>query len=445
MTIPFTRPLKAWRHYAIWHGAEPWGEGELIATAVSRINLSPYCVSVHRSHAVGQLSEEEVAQALDDGQCRSLAPVRSALLQFAEQLTVTPEEFSHEHVGRAVEVGARLDRLRSVVEIAAAANVANRISTASERGRLGLRPPRPNARNHPPGVEDRDRSFFVEPVQVWQATLHSCLRWDARELIATAVSRANVAPSCVAFHRPRAVARLSEEQVRQALDEPGCGSLPPVRRALLEFAERLTLAPEEMSCEDVNRAVEAGASIDRLKDLVEIAALTNMMNRISTAVGAPADGRGPRSPQPRHEASFLPGAQGQDRDFFKGSFLAWQRALPLSYRSWEERELIATAVSQANQALRWVASHRPRAVAWLSEEVVGQVLDDTERASLPPVRRALVEFAEQLTLTPENISSENVGRAIDAGASIERLQDVVETAARMNVMNRVAATMEHGK
>ncbi len=115
-------------------------------------------------------------------------------------------------------------------------------------------------------------------------TLHSSWSWEERELIATAVSQANLASYCIAGHRRRAVARLSEEQVSQALDDPERRSLTPVRRVLLEFAEELTLAPEEMSREKVGRAIGAGATVDSLRDVVEIAAGMNVMNRLTTTM-----------------------------------------------------------------------------------------------------------------------------------------------------------------
>ena len=133
-------------------------------------------------------------------------------------------------------------------------------------------------------VQRRKGAFLMRPWMVWMETLRSYWSWDERELVATAVSQANLASYCVAGHRPHAVFQLSEEQVAQALDDPERLSLTPARRALLEFAEELTLAPETMSAERVSRAICAGASVNRLRDVVEIAAVMNVMNRITTTV-----------------------------------------------------------------------------------------------------------------------------------------------------------------
>jgi uncharacterized peroxidase-related enzyme len=118
---------------------------------------------------------------------------------------------------------------------------------------------------------------LAEPLRAWRLMMY---RWEEGQLVAAAVSRANRSRYCVARHRSRAIAQLSEEQVGQALGGADRGSLPPMRRALLEFAEQLTLAPEEMSSENVRSAIDAGVSVDCLRDVVEIAALMNVMNRI---------------------------------------------------------------------------------------------------------------------------------------------------------------------
>ena len=138
----------------------------------------------------------------------------------------------------------------------------------------------PNAR--------RDPDFFPEPWMAWRKTLRSCWGWEETQLIATAVSQANLAPRCIAGHRPRAVAALSEEEVVQALDPAGRESCIPARRAMLDFAEQLTLAPDELSAETVGRTIDAGATVDRLRDVVEITAVMNVMNRITVALDADA-------------------------------------------------------------------------------------------------------------------------------------------------------------
>lgn len=134
--------------------------------------------------------------------------------------------------------------------------------------------------------------------------------------------------------------------------------------------------------------------------------------------------------------------RGRYLDFFHRPYWTWLGRLDERLHGWHERELIATAVSQANLSRVCVAGHRPRAVVRLSEDEVGRALDVAQRGSLPPIRRALLDFAEQLTLTPEDVSPGQVERAVEAGVSAERLRDVVEIAALMNVMNRIYVTLD---
>jgi alkylhydroperoxidase family enzyme len=130
----------------------------------------------------------------------------------------------------------------------------------------------------------RDQDLFNRAFGGWRTALASCRGWEERGLIATVVSQANLAHHCVTGHRERAVARLSEREVEQALDDAGRGSITLVRAALLEFAEQLTVAPEELSPEKVGRAVAAGASVDRLRDAVEVTSVMNVVNRITTTL-----------------------------------------------------------------------------------------------------------------------------------------------------------------
>jgi AhpD family alkylhydroperoxidase len=106
---------------------------------------------------------------------------------------------------------------------------------------------------------------LAEPLRAWRLMMY---RWEEGQLVAAAVSRANRSRYCVARHRSRAIAQLSEEQVGQALGGADRGSLPPMRRALLEFAEQLTLAPAEMSYENVGRAIDAAKSVGEIQQLL---------------------------------------------------------------------------------------------------------------------------------------------------------------------------------
>ncbi|HEY1521683.1 MAG TPA: hypothetical protein VGF70_01605 [Solirubrobacteraceae bacterium] len=145
----------------------------------------------------------------------------------------------------------------------------------------------------PQEVSKWHRDLFGEPFMSWRSRVRS---WEEGKLIVAAVSQANLAGFCVSRHRRRSVDRMSEEEVAQALDGPERESLSPVTRALLGFAEELTLALETMSSEAVGQAIDAGASVSHLRDVVEIVAVTNVVNRMTMTLGRrPGDVR-PRGP-----------------------------------------------------------------------------------------------------------------------------------------------------
>lgn len=56
-------------------------------------------------------------------------------------------------------------------------------------------------------------------------------------------------------------------------------------RATLAFLERLTLSPDEVGPEDVERVRAAGVSDEALADAVRVCALFNTIDRIADALG----------------------------------------------------------------------------------------------------------------------------------------------------------------
>jgi alkylhydroperoxidase family enzyme len=64
-------------------------------------------------------------------------------------------------------------------------------------------------------------------------------------------------------------------------------------RATLTFVERLTLDPAGVGPDDVEAAVRAGATPQRLRDAVEVAAVFNTIDRVADALGfVPQEERG---------------------------------------------------------------------------------------------------------------------------------------------------------
>jgi uncharacterized peroxidase-related enzyme len=106
-----------------------------------------------------------------------------------------------------------------------------------------------------------------------------------REMIAVVVSSANRCYYCQVAHG---------QAVRELSGDPSLGellvmnyraaSLPPRQRAMLDFAHKMTVAPETV--EEADRAAlrEAGFDDRSIWDIAAVAAFFNMTNRMATAI-----------------------------------------------------------------------------------------------------------------------------------------------------------------
>ena len=115
-------------------------------------------------------------------------------------------------------------------------------------------------------------------------TSASPLTQDERELIAAVVSRANSCRFCTAAHTATSRELLGQPATADALDGARRGSLSPALRATIEFVEQLTLDPAAVGPDDVQRAIEAGATAADLRSAIEVCAAFNVINRIADAL-----------------------------------------------------------------------------------------------------------------------------------------------------------------
>lgn len=65
--------------------------------------------------------------------------------------------------------------------------------------------------------------------------------------------------------------------------------LPEDERAMLEFAEKLTLMPAGTTEDDIERLREVGFSDENIYDIVMLTAYRNFMNRVNDGLGVPTD------------------------------------------------------------------------------------------------------------------------------------------------------------
>ena len=138
------------------------------------------------------------------------------------------------------------------------------------------------------------RAYTMRPERFrkYQAYRNDVMRAESglseaeREMIAVVVSSANRCHYCLVAHG----AVLREITGDPALSDTlalnyRAADLLPRHRAMLDFAWKLTLTPNEISDDDRNQLQEAGFAETDMFDLVEVAAFYNMSNRFAIGLG----------------------------------------------------------------------------------------------------------------------------------------------------------------
>jgi uncharacterized peroxidase-related enzyme len=136
----------------------------------------------------------------------------------------------------------------------------------------------------------RAYSFRPERLSAWFAhyrLLHEPtdgLDAADREMIAVVVSSANGCLYCLVAHGAA---------LREALGDPVLGErisydwrragLDGRRAAICAYAEKLTLAPREVTRADLETLLDAGLTLEEAWDVAEIAAMYNFTNRMAMA------------------------------------------------------------------------------------------------------------------------------------------------------------------
>lgn len=107
-----------------------------------------------------------------------------------------------------------------------------------------------------------------------------------RELVAVVVSGINACTYCAVSHGAALreftgdarTADLAAVNWRQA-------ELPARERAIAEYAELLTRAPDQVTAEDLEPLREVGMDDHQIMELVQVIGMFNMTNRVSSALG----------------------------------------------------------------------------------------------------------------------------------------------------------------
>ncbi|MBV9816818.1 MAG: peroxidase-related enzyme [Solirubrobacterales bacterium] len=112
---------------------------------------------------------------------------------------------------------------------------------------------------------------------------------------------------------------------------------------------------------------------------------------------------------------------------------------PTEHLDGADREMIAVVVSAANGCLYCLVAHGAALREQLGDPVLGERISfDWRRADLDVRRRAICAYAEKLTLTPREVTREDLQSLLDVGLTFEEAWDVAEIAAMYNLTNRMA-------
>ena len=110
-----------------------------------------------------------------------------------------------------------------------------------------------------------------------------------KEMIAVVVSRANACRYCVTAHSIFLKALgYSDRQIEQTTDR-AAADLDPPTRALLDFAEKATLAAGDIRDDDVRVLIALGLLEAQVLEATAIVAFFNGINRLVDALGVEPD------------------------------------------------------------------------------------------------------------------------------------------------------------
>jgi uncharacterized peroxidase-related enzyme len=107
-----------------------------------------------------------------------------------------------------------------------------------------------------------------------------------------------------------------------------------------------------------------------------------------------------------------------------------------------ERELIAAFVSDKNRCRYCTAAHRATASELVGASTAQALLDDPSEAPISDALRATLVFIETLTVSPRDVSGDDIARLRAAGVSEEQIERAVEVCVQFCVINRLADTFD---
>jgi uncharacterized peroxidase-related enzyme len=105
-----------------------------------------------------------------------------------------------------------------------------------------------------------------------------------RELMAAAVASWNSCPFCVGAHGAIAVRGIDRALVDAVLNDYRTAPVSDRLKAALTFIEKVTRRPDELTAADARAALDAGLSVDDLRDAAAVASIFNVIVRYANAL-----------------------------------------------------------------------------------------------------------------------------------------------------------------
>ncbi|HZZ46614.1 MAG TPA: peroxidase-related enzyme [Pseudonocardia sp.] len=142
----------------------------------------------------------------------------------------------------------------------------------------------------------RAYGYRPERMSAWFAHYHQLheptenLSAADREMIAVVVSSLNNCTYCMVSHGATLREELGDPELgeRIGINWRHAG-LDPKRYAICEYAEKITVRPNECTPEDLKALSEFGLTDEELWDVVELAAMYAFTNRLASATGQQAN------------------------------------------------------------------------------------------------------------------------------------------------------------
>lgn len=133
-----------------------------------------------------------------------------------------------------------------------------------------------------------------------------------------------------------------------------------------------------------------------------------------------------------------------DRSFAGPALGRWTQKAMRGPSAWSvsERELMAAMVANWNTCPFCVGAHRAISVRGMDPAVVDAVLTDFRTAPIDERLRATLAFLETMTKDPDGLSASDARTALDAGVTVEDLEDAAAVAAVFAVITRNANALD---